>query len=116
MGVMTARKRISATLGSRSLQVAALALLLAACVSIPDPATLKVAAAGVPSFDAPIIGPDDALFIGAGDIAYPGQLSAAAATGAIIDRIPQAIVFTLGAWARNPMDRESEASVACPER
>lgn len=93
---MTTRKPASAALGFGSLQLLALSVLLSNCVSIPDPVALKSAAADVPSFAAPVLGPDEVLFIGAGDIAYPGELSAAAATGAIIERIPQAVVFTLG--------------------
>jgi hypothetical protein len=78
------------------IQLATLALLIDACVSLPDPAALKVAAARVLPFAAPVVGNDDALFVGAGDIAMAGQLSAAAQTAAIIERLPQAIVFTLG--------------------
>jgi hypothetical protein len=80
----------------RAIQLAVLAVLLAGCVSAPDPATLRTAAVSVPVFAQPGVADDDALFVGAGDIAYPGQLSAAAATAAIIARLPTATVFTLG--------------------
>lgn len=80
----------------RALLLAALAGLLAGCVTTPDPEALRTAGAGVPKFAQPVVADDDALFVGAGDIAYPGQLAAAAATAAIIARLPGATVFTLG--------------------
>jgi hypothetical protein len=76
-----------------------LVLLVAAvrcATSPPSPEGLRAAAAAVPQFEMKEPAADDALFVGAGDIANGSYLTNAAATAAIIVRMPQATVYTLG--------------------
>lgn len=66
------------------------------CASAPPPETLRAAAMAVPQFQLAETGNDDAFFVGAGDIANAWLLTNAAATAAIIVRMPAATVYTLG--------------------
>ncbi len=80
-------------------QLLLLALLVVAVrctTSGPPPEALLAAADAVPQFEVNDPGADDVLFAGAGDIANGSYLTDAAATAAIIVRIPRATVYTLG--------------------
>ena len=77
-----------------TLRVALLAIAIGAgCASVPN--AVSPPATNLPKLNA--IGPDDVLLAGAGDIAECGvQLAAARATAALLDQLPNAVIFTAG--------------------
>ena len=76
-------------------RIALLAIAIGAGCAVAPPIHVAASPGALSTLNA--IGPDDALLAGAGDIAQCGvHLDAARATGALLDQLPNATIFTAG--------------------
>jgi len=86
----------------KTLVLLACLCLSSACSSMPVPSTSARDTSTAPAPDLDLeIGYDDALLVGAGDIADCGHIASALATGDLIRGFPEATVFTTGDNAYN---------------